>query len=188
MPTAMPTVMHSTHEASVQNLFTEFLQDNLGPPAVHPSYQYIDAAIPFDESSLPLQMALDSSLQKGLSTLDDSRVKPNSSNGLTPREPRGSQPELSNKSTPESSWQCKWEGCTYAGSFGRESDLLRHLRTKHISPGMHRCPWAKCPRVFNRKDKMREHVRQAHERTEEVIPSVKVGGIADDDASSGNST
>ncbi|OJJ70059.1 hypothetical protein ASPBRDRAFT_650104 [Aspergillus brasiliensis CBS 101740] len=59
-------------------------------------------------------------------------------------------------------FQCKWEGCRYTGSFHREADLLRHLRTLHISPAIHRCGIDNCGSVFNRKDNLRDHTRRYH--------------------------
>lgn len=58
--------------------------------------------------------------------------------------------------------ECRWEGCTYAGHFARQSTLLRHIRLMHLSPRQYLCPVsAKC-KPFNRKDNLVSHIRSVH--------------------------
>jgi hypothetical protein len=40
--------------------------------------------------------------------------------------------------------------------------LLRHIKTKHISPGFFECPEGECRKSFNRKDNLVAHIRNIH--------------------------
>jgi hypothetical protein len=66
--------------------------------------------------------------------------------------------------------KCKWEGCKYMGSFGRDTDLLRHVKAVHVSPSKYRCPLAGCGKLFGRKDGMETH-RRTHMGTGGGLPS-----------------
>jgi hypothetical protein len=59
-------------------------------------------------------------------------------------------------------FRCRWEGCTYTGTFSRETTLLRHIRSMHISPAKFPCSFPKCRRTFGRKDQFRAHMRSVH--------------------------
>lgn len=59
-------------------------------------------------------------------------------------------------------FECKWEGCQYSGSFKREHELLRHLRTIHIAPLAHSCPAIGCDKVCNREDNLLKHIQNRH--------------------------
>ncbi|KAL2867378.1 uncharacterized protein BJX67DRAFT_84895 [Aspergillus lucknowensis] len=61
-------------------------------------------------------------------------------------------------------FQCKWEGCTSSTLFHREGDLMRHLKTIHISPDAFPCREPSCKRKFGRKDHLEEHRRRVHWR------------------------
>jgi hypothetical protein len=61
---------------------------------------------------------------------------------------------------------CKWEGCEYDGFFGREDDLLRHVRSVHVSRSSYLCPARECSKSFNRKDNRDAHFRRLHESSE----------------------
>lgn len=61
---------------------------------------------------------------------------------------------------------CKWEGCKYARSFGREAELLRHVKTVHLSPSAYFCPELGCSKSCSRKDNLEAHRRRAHGRRE----------------------
>lgn len=61
--------------------------------------------------------------------------------------------------------RCRWEGCEYTGTFSRESDLLRHLKTVHICKDSYCCPVEGCQKVSNRCDNMKEHIRRVHQRS-----------------------
>jgi hypothetical protein len=52
---------------------------------------------------------------------------------------------------------CKWEGCKYAHSFGREAELLRHVKTVHLSPSAFFCPELGCSKSCSRKDNCWKH-------------------------------
>ncbi|PLB47414.1 hypothetical protein P170DRAFT_240654 [Aspergillus steynii IBT 23096] len=57
--------------------------------------------------------------------------------------------------------QCEWKGCTYEKGFKRDADLWRHIKSLHLAPS-YRCGFPGCSRLFNRKDKIKEHVDKAH--------------------------
>ncbi|KAL2862619.1 uncharacterized protein BJX67DRAFT_365887 [Aspergillus lucknowensis] len=59
-------------------------------------------------------------------------------------------------------FRCKWQGCRSYTSFRRETDLLRHLRTVHVSPKAYPCPEPNCDKGFGRKDHLRTHQRNCH--------------------------
>ncbi|KAJ9284978.1 hypothetical protein DTO027B5_8553 [Paecilomyces variotii] len=61
--------------------------------------------------------------------------------------------------------KCRWEGCTYAGDFTRDTTLWRHIKTQHLFPNAFACPVRQCRRAFGRKDKYDEHMRDAHGMT-----------------------
>ncbi|KAL6233778.1 hypothetical protein BDW75DRAFT_214341 [Aspergillus navahoensis] len=69
---------------------------------------------------------------------------------------------LARESTPTGILQCRWEGCTYTRDFGREFELLRHIRLIHIRPRRYPCPVSPGCRAFNRKDNLVEHLRRIH--------------------------
>jgi hypothetical protein len=70
-----------------------------------------------------------------------------------------------NQLAPRFAKTCKWEGCKFERSFGREAELLRHIRTTHISPGLYACPEAGCRKSCSRKDNLQAHRRRAHENS-----------------------
>ncbi|KAJ6028499.1 hypothetical protein N7540_004075 [Penicillium herquei] len=57
-------------------------------------------------------------------------------------------------------FKCRWEGCTYKGTFTKEASLVRHLKTTHISPAMYQC--LPCKKAFGRKDRFSAHMRLVH--------------------------
>ncbi|KAL4928161.1 uncharacterized protein BDV17DRAFT_264918 [Aspergillus undulatus] len=57
---------------------------------------------------------------------------------------------------------CKWEGCNPPSCFKRPGDLIRHLRTVHVSPDAFPCPVKGCDKVFGRKDHLKEHCKRRH--------------------------
>ncbi|THC87030.1 hypothetical protein EYZ11_013524 [Aspergillus tanneri] len=60
--------------------------------------------------------------------------------------------------------RCRWDGCTYRRHFNREADLVRHVKTKHISPRCHKCAVKSCTKSFNREDNLRHHMARVHQR------------------------
>ena len=65
---------------------------------------------------------------------------------------------------PRFSKTCKWEGCQYPHPFGREADLVRHLKTVHINPGAYICSELGCGRPCSRKDNLEAHRQRVHRR------------------------
>ncbi|KAL2840137.1 hypothetical protein BJX68DRAFT_190066 [Aspergillus pseudodeflectus] len=63
---------------------------------------------------------------------------------------------------PGESYTCKWEGCISTIVFRREADLIRHLRTIHISPNQYPCTEPNCNWTFGRRDHLLHHVRRRH--------------------------
>lgn len=57
---------------------------------------------------------------------------------------------------------CKWEGCQYPRPFGRDADLVRHLKSVHINPGAYICPDLGCGKPFSRKDNLDAHRQRVH--------------------------
>ncbi|BCS18262.1 C2H2-type zinc finger protein [Aspergillus puulaauensis] len=68
----------------------------------------------------------------------------------------------SSNSTPSSSrlYKCEWRDCHTPGHFHRELDLVRHLRTVHISPDKYPCDG--CDKTFGRKDHLNGHRKKHH--------------------------
>lgn len=58
--------------------------------------------------------------------------------------------------------QCRWENCTSKNCFRREADLMRHIKTIHVSPRAHECPVSNCGRCFGRKDHLGQHKKRRH--------------------------
>ncbi|KAL4928146.1 uncharacterized protein BDV17DRAFT_264895 [Aspergillus undulatus] len=86
--------------------------------------------------------------------LTNGRVSCQRSNSATVHTP--------NSNTPL--FRCRWEGCQSSTLFRRETDLLRHIKTIHISPEAYPCPEANCDRVFGRKDHVAQHMKRRHPR------------------------
>ncbi|KAL2785419.1 hypothetical protein BJX66DRAFT_60461 [Aspergillus keveii] len=59
-------------------------------------------------------------------------------------------------------FQCKWLGCRSVTIFCRESELIRHLKTVHISPKAYPCTEPMCGMAFGRRDHLRAHQRNRH--------------------------
>ncbi|KAE8352673.1 hypothetical protein BDV28DRAFT_122211 [Aspergillus coremiiformis] len=86
-------------------------------------------------------------------------------NGRARDQKVGRQDRVSkHNANPRSSrpFRCGWKLCRYTGVFGRKEELMRHIETIHVSPGSYHCPAESCQRVFNRNDKVQEHVRRVH--------------------------
>jgi hypothetical protein len=63
-------------------------------------------------------------------------------------------------SPSQSSFRCQWAGCRSSRNFRRAGDLIRHLRTIHISPTAFLC--SDCQRSFGRRDHLTAHVKRRH--------------------------
>ncbi|CAH0052370.1 unnamed protein product [Clonostachys solani] len=60
---------------------------------------------------------------------------------------------------------CTVPGCTYPRPFGKESDLIRHMMSKHEATSLFTCPDESCPGHFDgfkRQDKLLKHLREHH--------------------------
>ncbi|KAJ5780215.1 Zinc finger C2H2 [Penicillium paradoxum] len=66
------------------------------------------------------------------------------------------------KSRHGSPLKCQWKHCEYTGGFSQMAALLRHIKTKHISPGLFECHEGECRKSFNRKDNLVAHIRSIH--------------------------
>ncbi|XHF97083.1 hypothetical protein AWENTII_000686 [Aspergillus wentii] len=62
-------------------------------------------------------------------------------------------------------FRCRWEGCTYKKHFGRDVDLLRHVKHIHVLPRSFPCDVDGCSKTFNRKDNLKEHLLKKHPRS-----------------------
>ncbi|KAL3481546.1 hypothetical protein BJX99DRAFT_148701 [Aspergillus californicus] len=83
--------------------------------------------------------------------------------------PAGQAPSPSMQNLPNHNpvYQCKWLGCRSTTSFRREIDLMRHLKTVHVSPKAYPCTELNCPMGFGRKDHLKAHLKthqQSHHR------------------------
>ncbi|OJJ01299.1 hypothetical protein ASPVEDRAFT_82824 [Aspergillus versicolor CBS 583.65] len=68
---------------------------------------------------------------------------------------------LSRTPCPRRLYKCEWRDCHTPGQFHRELDLVRHIRTVHISPDKYRCD--SCGKAFGRKDHLNGHRKKRHE-------------------------
>ncbi|PWY69664.1 hypothetical protein BO94DRAFT_579153 [Aspergillus sclerotioniger CBS 115572] len=55
-------------------------------------------------------------------------------------------------------YPCRWLACTKV--FQRNSDLIRHVNSLHLSPGSYICP--QCGHICNRKDNLKSHLQNMH--------------------------
>ncbi|KAJ5116748.1 hypothetical protein N7456_001096 [Penicillium angulare] len=62
----------------------------------------------------------------------------------------------------EGALKCRWEGCQYVGTFGRSTELKRHVETQHISPNSFKCAVPECGKSYNREDNLNSHVWRVH--------------------------
>ncbi|KAL2785401.1 hypothetical protein BJX66DRAFT_314911 [Aspergillus keveii] len=69
---------------------------------------------------------------------------------------------LHGPSQSRSAFRCQWAGCRSFRQFHRVGDLIRHLRTIHISPAAFVCPHCECGKSFGRRDHLTEHVKRRH--------------------------
>ncbi|KAB8264686.1 hypothetical protein BDV32DRAFT_117399 [Aspergillus pseudonomiae] len=88
--------------------------------------------------------------------LANSQATANARGARTPR--RSPQP----RDNGTALFQCGWKDCTYDGTFGREAELIRHVKLLHVSPRSYECRMPGCGRVFNRRDNLFDHRRRAH--------------------------
>ncbi|GKZ95336.1 hypothetical protein AnigIFM59636_009075 [Aspergillus niger] len=59
-------------------------------------------------------------------------------------------------------FECNWLGCSSSTRFSTVGDLVRHLKSIHISPDAYSCPV--CGKTSGRKDHLRDHRRRRHRR------------------------
>lgn len=89
--------------------------------------------------------------QFALPTNENQTLQMSDRNDISPLSPL-SQPE---KAT--ASMKCEWKGCTFPRPFRRYADLMRHIKTIHVSPDAYKC--SVCGKGFGRKDKLEVHHR-----------------------------
>ncbi|KAL2843459.1 hypothetical protein BJX68DRAFT_244007 [Aspergillus pseudodeflectus] len=84
----------------------------------------------------------------------------------TPNSPPAGQslvyPSIEDPSYFERTLRCEWAGCRSVTVFRRESDLMRHIKTIHVSPKAHRCTQLNCAMAFGRKDHLKAHQKTHH--------------------------
>lgn len=71
-------------------------------------------------------------------------------------------PEVCQENASPEIFRCLWEDCQYNGTFGRKTELMRHVETQHVSPKAYQCSFPGCMRKFSRVDNLRAHVRKVH--------------------------
>ncbi|KAL2835417.1 hypothetical protein BJY01DRAFT_223687 [Aspergillus pseudoustus] len=135
------------------------------PQGVYPDLGNISQPLPFEQIT-------DSNMFTPLELFLQCSTQPNSNRsipaGETPRST--SAPGTQRMRTPLSplhavqnrSFECKWRGCKSSRPFRRETDLIRHLRTIHISPAAFVCPEGSCGKPFGRRDHLMEHLKRRH--------------------------
>ncbi|RAK97359.1 uncharacterized protein BO80DRAFT_194322 [Aspergillus ibericus CBS 121593] len=74
-------------------------------------------------------------------------------------------PQIDTKET-QPRLRCEWKDCTYKNGFNRPADLLRHVKTMHVTPQSFKCDFPGCKRTFSRKDNLRGHQLHVHHRME----------------------
>ncbi|KAJ5715417.1 uncharacterized protein N7483_012598 [Penicillium malachiteum] len=79
----------------------------------------------------------------------------------TTAEPNARLPQT-RKSSRTDRFECDWPGCRYPGSFGRNTELQRHIRTLHQLPKSYKCPASGCSVSCNREDNLKSHQRNIH--------------------------
>ncbi|XRM37956.1 hypothetical protein ABZX51_001399 [Aspergillus tubingensis] len=88
-------------------------------------------------------------------------LAPNSAMSHQPHPTSGSRiPRASSRAHSPPTFECKWEGCSSSTRFSTEGDLVRHLKSIHISPDAYSC--LVCGQSFGRKDHLRYHQRRRH--------------------------
>ncbi|KAJ6023866.1 hypothetical protein N7540_004663 [Penicillium herquei] len=76
-------------------------------------------------------------------------------------EPNAKRPQTK-RSSGTDRFECDWPGCQYRGSFGRNTELQRHIRNLHVLPKSYKCPAPGCSVVCNRGDNLKSHQRNIH--------------------------
>ncbi|KAJ5618663.1 hypothetical protein N7528_006774 [Penicillium herquei] len=67
-----------------------------------------------------------------------------------------------NETSRTARFHCDWPGCQYRGSFGRNTELQRHIKNLHVLPGSYKCPVPGCRVSCNRDDNLKSHQRNVH--------------------------
>ncbi|KAL2843460.1 hypothetical protein BJX68DRAFT_155602 [Aspergillus pseudodeflectus] len=71
-------------------------------------------------------------------------------------------PSVEGAPRADRTFQCRWIGCRSVTIFCRESELMRHLKTVHISPKAYPCTQPQCGMAFGRRDHLKAHQRNRH--------------------------
>ncbi|KAI9035910.1 uncharacterized protein KD926_002626 [Aspergillus affinis] len=57
---------------------------------------------------------------------------------------------------------CQWKNCTHTRPFNRKEDVLRHVKSIHLSIKPYKCGARGCLKSFSRRDKIKEHIVKNH--------------------------
>ncbi|KAL4871504.1 hypothetical protein BDV12DRAFT_194269 [Aspergillus spectabilis] len=148
-----PTLTGIRHVAPPTPAATSALRETLPYPM--PDYEeYINRSTPSPWWNLPTPLTLPpqdpllvGSLNNDVASLQHTQIDIAYQTARLPRTPV---------------LQCKWQGCDSSHQFKREGDLIRHIRTIHISPGFYLCLVNNCGKSFGRKDHLSEHQKRRH--------------------------
>ncbi|KAK1147626.1 hypothetical protein N8T08_000968 [Aspergillus melleus] len=70
--------------------------------------------------------------------------------------------QTKSKSSQAKVFKCRWVGCLEKRNhFRREVELMRHIKTIHVSPQAYQCD--ECNMFFNRRDNLEAHARRVHQ-------------------------
>ncbi|KAJ5972972.1 Zinc finger C2H2 [Penicillium vulpinum] len=121
-----------------------------------------EGAAAADTPSLDLHDGISDITSTIISTADEEQGPMAASDDTSQRPTSYAKVSRVAKSSHGSPLKCKWKHCEYSGSFSQRGALLRHIKTKHISPGLYECPEGECQKNFNRKDNLIAHIRNVH--------------------------
>ncbi|KAJ5201135.1 hypothetical protein N7449_005938 [Penicillium cf. viridicatum] len=121
-----------------------------------------DGAAAGDTPSLDLHDGMSDITSTIISTADEEQAPATIADDSLQKPTSYGKVSMGVKSSRGSPLKCKWKHCEYSGGFSQMGALLRHIKTKHISPGLYECPEGECRRSFNRKDNLIAHIRNVH--------------------------
>ncbi|KAJ5699410.1 hypothetical protein N7536_002423 [Penicillium majusculum] len=124
-----------------------------------------DGAAAGDIPSLDLHDGMSDITSTIISTADEEQAQTTVADDRPQRPTSYGKVSMGVKSSRGTPLKCKWKHCEYSGGFSQMGALLRHIKTKHISPGLYECPEGECRKSFNRKDNLIAHIRNVHRAT-----------------------